>query len=519
MGTMARRLKWLAIAVAVFGLASLLSLWSYGRFARHAQGAPGHALAVAADATPLDRRIAPALLAHPGHSGMALVQDNLDAYAVRSLSARSAGRSLDLQYYIWHDDFTGRLLDYELLRAADRGVRVRLLLDDLNAHGRNSILAALDAHPGIEVRMFNPTRNRAGTIARSVEMLLRMFSVNRRMHNKAWIADGRVAVVGGRNIGDEYFSAAADTNFVDLDALVVGPAVAQAEAIFDDFWNGNAAIPLSALKRAQPGALRELRERAAKAEELVHDHPYIRRVRASTGIGEFVSGAAFHWPDRLQVLSDPADKVEGGDEARWLVHPLANEMLQARKSFHLVSPYFVPGDRGVQALRGLRARDVDVEILTNSLAATDVLAVHSGYAPYRKPLLEAGVELYELRPQGNREASLFGSSGASLHTKAFAVDGETGFVGSFNVDPRSISLNTEMGVLFHDADTAAALERVVHARVGGRHSYRVLLRDGALRWEDAATAPPKEWGHEPETRWWQRAAVRVLEWLPIESQL
>ena len=277
-------------------------------------GRADHGLPFAADATPLDRRIAPALLAHPGHSGMALVQDNLDAYAVRSLSARSAGRSLDLQYYIWHDDFTGRLLDYELLRAADRGVRVRLLLDDLNAHGRNSILAALDAHPNIEVRMFNPTRNRAGTIARSVEMLLRMFSVNRRMHNKAWIADGRVAVVGGRNIGDEYFSAAADTNFVDLDALVVGPAVAQAEAIFDDFWNGNAAIPLSALKRARPGALRELRERAAKAEELVHDHPYIRRVRASTGIGEFVSGAAFHWPDRLQVLSDPADKVDGGDE-------------------------------------------------------------------------------------------------------------------------------------------------------------------------------------------------------------
>ena len=160
-------------------------------------------------------------------------------------SARAAGRSLDLQYYIWHDDFTGRLLDHELLRAADRGVRVRLLLDDLNAHGRNSILAALDAHPNIEVRMFNPTRNRKGGIARALEMLLRMVSVNRRMHNKAWIADGRIAVVGGRNIGDEYFSAATDTNFIDLDALVVGRAVRQAEAIFDEFWNGNAAADKS----------------------------------------------------------------------------------------------------------------------------------------------------------------------------------------------------------------------------------------------------------------------------------
>ena len=516
---MARRLKWLGMAVLFFALASVVSLWSYGRFARHAQGAPGHALAVSAGATVLDRSVAPVLLAHPGRNGIALVHDNLDAYALRALSARNAGRSLDLQYYIWHDDFTGRLLEYELLRAADRGVRVRLLLDDMNAHDSNSVLAALDAHPGIEVRMFNPVRNRSNGLARAVEMLLRPFTVNRRMHNKAWIADGRIAIVGGRNIGDEYFSAAADNNFIDLDALVVGPAVAQTEAIFDDFWNGSGAIPLVALKRAQPGALQDLRERAAKAEVQVRNHAYMRRIRESATIGEFVSGAALRWPDRLQVLSDPADKVEGGDKARWLVRPLAAAMLDARKSLHVVSPYFVPGDRGVQALRGLRANGVDVEILTNSLAATDVMAVHSGYAPYRKPLLESGVKLYELRAQGNRDASLFGSSGASLHTKAFAVDGETGFVGSFNVDPRSISLNTEMGVLFHDAETTAALERLFRAKMGSGHSYRVLLRDGSLRWQDASATPPKEWEHEPDTSWWQRAAVRVLEWLPIESQL
>ena len=516
---MARRLKWLGVAVLLFALASVVSLWSYGRFARHAQGEPGRALAVAADATTLDRRVAPALLAHPGRSGMALVHDNLDAYAVRALSAHHAGRSLDLQYYIWHDDFTGRLLDYELLRAADRGVRVRMLLDDLNAHDRNSTLATLDAHPNIEVRMFNPTRNRKDPLMRAVEMLMRPVATNRRMHNKAWIADGRIAVVGGRNIGDEYFSAAAETNFVDLDALLVGPAVAQAEAIFDDFWNGSAAIPLVALKRARPQALAQLRGQAATAEEMVRDHPYIRRVRASSGMAEFLSGAALHWPDRLQVLSDPADKVAGGDEARWLVRPLANEMLRANRSFEVISPYFVPGERGLQALRGLRARGVDVEVLTNSLAATDVLAVHSGYAPYRKPLLEAGVDLFELKPRGARDSSLFGSSGASLHTKAFAVDGETGFIGSFNVDPRSISLNTEMGVLFHDPDATAALERLFRTRTEGRHSYRVLLRDRTLRWEDASAVPPQEWEHEPETRWWQRAAVRVLERLPIESQL
>jgi putative cardiolipin synthase len=194
-------------------------------------------------------------------------------------------------------------------------------------------------------------------------------------------------------------------------------------------------------------------------------------------------------------------------------------MLRANRRFEVISPYFVPGERGLQALRGLRARGVDVEVLTNSLAATDVLAVHSGYAPYRKPLLEAGVGLFELKPRGVRDSSLFGSSGASLHTKAFVVDGETGFIGSFNVDPRSISLNTEMGVLFHDPEAAAALERLFRTRTEGLHSYRVLLREGTLHWEDASAVPPQEWEHEPETRWWQRAAVRVLEWLPIESQL
>ena len=518
---MTRRLKWLGLAVLAFALASLLSLWSYGRFARHAQGDPGHALPVAAQATALDRLLAPLLATRPGESGLALLPDNLEAFAVRALSARAAGRSLDLQYYIWHDDFTGRLLDHELLRAADRGVRVRLLLDDLNAHGRNSILAALDAHPNIEVRMFNPTRNRSGTLMRAVEMGLRLFSVNRRMHNKAWIADGRVAVVGGRNIGDEYFSAASDTNFIDLDALVLGPAVQQTEAIFDDFWNGSAAIPLQALKQAKPGAVERLRAQMAEADRRLHDHAYIRRLRAAEGIAGFVRGDhhALYWPRALVVLSDPARKGEGGGRQDWLVHPLAAAMSQARASLRLVSPYFVPGEPGMDYLRQLRARGVAVEVLTNSLAATDVLAVHSGYAPYRRRLLEDGVVLREQKPRGELDSSLFGSSGASLHTKAFIVDDEAGFIGSFNIDPRSISLNTEMGLLFHDREATAALLAVYRDKTDPRHAYQLRLEHGALRWDDAAAQPPVRWEHEPESSAWQRAAVWLLGWLPIESQL
>ena len=454
---MKKKLKWIGIALAAFVAASLLSLYAYGRFAERARGPAAYAMDVQPAGTPLDRAISPLTSARPEEAGIVILSDNLDAFAVRAATARAAGRSLDLQYYIWHDDFTGRLLDHELLRAADRGVRVRLLLDDLNAHGRNSTLAALDAHPNIEVRLFNPTRNRRGTIARSLEMLLRLVSVNRRMHNKAWIADGRIAVVGGRNIGDEYFSAASETNFIDLDALVVGPAVRQGEAIFDEFWNSPAVIPLQALKQARPGAVERMRVEMRDAERDLHDHAYLRRLRASGDVAGFLRGdRPLYWPARLVLLSDPASKAQGEGEPQWLVKPLAAAMAQARGSLQLVSPYFVPGDRGLAFLRQLRTRGVAVEVLTNSLAATDVLAVHSGYARYRTPLLEAGVALFELKPRGELDSSLFGSSGASLHTKAFVVDDAAGFIGSFNIDPRSISLNTEMGLLFHDRDAAAA---------------------------------------------------------------
>ncbi|MEE7561412.1 phospholipase D family protein, partial [Xanthomonas sp. Kuri4-2] len=203
-----------------------------------------------------------------------VLSDNVDAFAVRALAARAAGRSLDLQYYMWHPDFTGNLLYTELLRAADRGVRVRLLIDDMNVHGSTSVLASLDRHPLIEVRLFNPTRAREGTVMRAVELLLRLVSVNRRMHNKAWIADGRLAVVGGRNVGDEYFDAARETNFMDTDAAVVGPAVAQASGIFDAYWNSRTAVPLAALVQAAPDALQKLRAHLDAGQASVRAHPY-----------------------------------------------------------------------------------------------------------------------------------------------------------------------------------------------------------------------------------------------------
>ena len=231
-----RAVRWSLIAFIVLALLSALALWSWGRFAAGAQGDATQALPVAADATRLDRLLQPLLDAHPPEaSGAALLDDAVQAFVARARTARAAERSLDVQYYIWRHDLTGRLLEHELMAAAERGVRVRLLIDDMGSPGRDDALLAMDAHPNLEVRLFNPARNRAGGFRRAIEMGLRFVGFNRRMHNKAWVADNRVAIVGGRNVGDEYFDASDAMNFQDADLLLLGPAVAQTSVIFDAF--------------------------------------------------------------------------------------------------------------------------------------------------------------------------------------------------------------------------------------------------------------------------------------------
>ncbi|HPW05188.1 MAG TPA: phospholipase D-like domain-containing protein, partial [Dokdonella sp.] len=257
-----RKAFWRLLRLIGIGLLVVLVLVISGvlladRLTPRATGAPGHALALEDGQTEIDRELAPMLAANPGKTGVLMLSDGLDGFSSRAVSARRAGRSLDLQYYIWHDDLTGHLLAREVYRAAERGVRVRLLLDDMNAEGLDPKLMTLDAHPNIELRLYNPFRNRDG-IGRLFEMVQRVFSVNHRMHNKAWIADGRVAVVGGRNIGEEYFSANPEVNFRDLDLLLFGPAVKQASTIFDDYWNSTAAVPVAALARKKPERMREL---------------------------------------------------------------------------------------------------------------------------------------------------------------------------------------------------------------------------------------------------------------------
>lgn len=521
MGPRLRRIaKWIGWSALVLAVLMLSGLLLADRLMPPASGRPSRTLPVRAAQTALDREVAPLLVARPGRTGMILLPNGLDAFAARALSARNAGRSLDLQYYLWHDDLTGRLLGREVFDAAARGVRVRMLLDDMTATGKDKALLALDAHPNIEVRVYNPFRNRAG-LWRLVELAQRAFSVNHRMHNKAWIADGRVAVIGGRNIGEEYFSAAPEVNFRDLDVLLMGPAVAQAGTVFDAYWNSRAAIPITAFGEHDTGELQVLQARMAHDAEVERAQAYLDRVKDSPGVRDYLTKRLRpHWSANVEVVADPPLKWKRDDPAAWLVTRLSKTLASTRREALVISPYFVPGDAGTEALTDLVRRGAAVAVVTNSLAANDVFAVHSGYADYRERLLRGGVRLYEIRAQQSAQASLFGSSGASLHTKAFVVDDARGFVGSFNLDPRSVALNTEMGVLFDDPGAAAALGEEYRRLAAPEASYWVYLdRHGALRWLDRAQDPPRPLDTEPDTRWPQRAAVEVLRWLPIESQL
>jgi cardiolipin synthase C len=500
---------------------SFLSIYSYGRFAKQAKGEPSYTLPIQDNQTKLDRSLSSAFKQHANQSSLMLITDNLDAFAIRATCAREAGRSLDLQYYMWHDDLTGHLLGYEIIAAAERGVRVRLLIDDMNAHGHDSLFAALTMHPNIEIRLFNPTRTRGNVLIRGLEMLLRLVSINHRMHNKAWIADGRVAIVGGRNIGDEYFNAATIRNFFDVDLLIGGAAVQEASQIFDQFWNSNAVIPLSSLTKPHQQQYQQRLNTIKKNQENPASQPYIQKLKQAPSVKTIFKGEwKIYWTDHVHIYSDPVEKVFDQQYHAWLKQKIQSLIKRTENNLQIISPYFVPGHTGINELLTLRKKPVDISILTNSLAATDVLLVHSGYIPCRKKLLKAGIELYELKPFGAPDHSLIGSSGASLHTKAFLIDNRIGFIGSFNFDPRSALLNTEMGVLFMEPAIVRALQQEFSQRTSSQYSYKVFLQQGTLCWQDSHHQQSQRiWRHEPQSRWWQRWIVKIASYLPIKSQL
>ncbi|MFQ8430391.1 phospholipase D family protein [Amaricoccus sp. W119] len=507
----------LVTAALAFG-SSFVSVWLYGRFAKRARGAPSTALPIDGPPTAADQCVAPLTDARPGETGIMVLADNHQAYAARALSARAAGRSIDMMYYLWRGDLTGNLLAREVLAAADRGVRVRLLLDDINTRGLDPEYLALNGHPRIEVRLFNPAKNRGASLRRGAEMILRLLAVTRRMHNKAWIVDGRVAIIGGRNIGDTYFDAADDFNSADLDALLVGPAVHEVSEIFDTYWNSALTLPIRSLLRYTRANLRGLRRRLAEVDRDALADIYREQALRQERLGQFLERARpIHWTTTARVLSDPPGKTQRQDREDWLIGPLGAAIAETRRELRVISAYFVPGEAGIDGLSALAKRGVQVAILTNSLASTNQVTVHGGYSVARPPLLRAGIRLFELRPfdPDRARSSLRRSDRASLHSKAFTVDGESGFIGSFNFDLRSAYLNTEMGLFFDDAAIAEEVDRVFEELTAPDKSYEVYLDGAATRWHDGA----RELTEEPLASRTRRLVAAIVRHLPIKSQL
>nr|WP_229217573.1 phospholipase D family protein [Massilia forsythiae] len=469
-------------------------------------------------ATALGSALAPLAAAHPGLSGIYPLSEGRDAFAARILLAQRAERSLDIQYYIWRNDLTGMLMLDALRSAAARGVRVRLLLDDNNTSGLDDILLALARQPNVEVRLFNPFALRGW---RSIGYLTDFARLNRRMHNKSFTADNQVTIVGGRNIGDEYFGAAADLLFVDLDVIAAGPAARAVSADFDRYWNSRSAYPIAALVHdaAAPGPS-VLAQRVAAVRAQPAAQAYLDAIRTLPFVEQLAQRRLpLEWA-AARLVSDAPDKVLGAEQPQARMSAALRELMgEPRRRLDLVSPYFVPGSETTQSLAAMARQGVQVRILTNSLQATDVAAVHAGYAKRRRALLQAGVTVYELRRIGGapqQRAGSFGSSASSLHAKTFGVDGQRIFVGSFNLDLRSIDLNTEMGLVIESAALADKLDARLTQVTPGR-AYEVRLdTDGKLIWLQHTDGGVVRYHEEPGASVLKRAGVRVLSWLPID---
>jgi putative cardiolipin synthase len=512
-------------------LLALLPLLTHCASAPRLEGVePSHAVP-AADSSRLDRAVLDELGTDPGVSGIRLVEQNALAFAYRATSAAAAERTLDVQYYIWHDDLTGKLLAAELMRAAERGVRVRVLVDDMDARAKHDVFLIADQHPQVEVRIFNPFYSRYGAIGKMGEYVLRGSRLTHRMHNKAWIADNRLAIVGGRNIGDEYFGASPHSNFADLDVVMTGPIVTDVSREFDAYWNSVNAVPVSRFdgRKPQPGELEALVDSAEQYRQDAGETPYVAALRDVQQRADLIANA----PSPLKVrdiwlLVDEPTKVgtkKSGVEASRVLSGLAATIGGAMREVLVISPYFVPGKEGARSLVADVQRDIRVAVLTNSLAATDVAAVHTGYARYRRDLLRGGVELFEMKrkagsEEGRQRLSVTGSSGASLHTKAIVVDGRWAFIGSMNLDPRSANLNTEMGVLVDSTELAGQLRQQFELNTSPELSYRVVLEEGeGLVWYDRVKGQERRTENEPDASVLQRLGVTLLRVIPIESQL
>lgn len=477
---------------------------------------------------------------HQGLTGYNLLIDPIDAIAARLMLIEKAQKSLDLQYYIWHNDKVGALALEGLLRAADRGVRVRLLLDDNSTKDLDASLLALNQHPNVEVRLFNPFVYRKWRV---LNYLLDFSRNNHRMHNKTFIADTQVALVGGRNISNQYYDAGESFQFSDIDVMMVGQVVPEVAKSFDNYWNYPMAYPVNQMITAsnQPLDLKQLRFQLAHYKATSDAQNYLDLTREQADFANWLSGEEkMQWVP-AHLVQDSPDKInKDAKRSEHLTFQLQNLVGKPQKQLDIISAYFVPADTGTEALINLKRHGVRVRVLTNSFAANDVAVVHAFYAKHRKELLENGIELYEFLPQSPTTATtrrnaatkqpgavandtpstgIGDSSDASLHAKMMVFDHQQAFIGSFNFDPRSANLNTEIGVILDSPALATQVAKDLDSAIMNI-AYRVRLNEkGHIIWEEKTPAGIKVHTREPNISPVKRFGLKMLSYLPLDGYM
>lgn len=461
--------------------------------------------------------------------GFVLLGSGLDAFVARAVLAEVAERSIDVQYYLYHNDQVGKLFTGLLWQAAERGVRVRILVDDMGLEGRDEGIIALDSHPNIELRIFNPFDR---DISRSAQFVTGLGSVTRRMHNKSYSVDNVVTIVGGRNIGNEYYDADPTLEFADLDVMVIGDVVKEVSNSFDEYWNSSLAYPAKTIISTRHSQ-EELQERVDYLVAFMEEQQtsnYMTALLSSDLANKLHDGElTYIWGDATVVVDHAEKLATSRDENELhLMTQLAPYFDSVEKELIIISPYFVPGDEGVEFFKSLIDKGVRVKILTNSLSSNDVGVVHAGYAKYREDLLRVGVELYEMnkkltRAQRKEKKGVGSSSKASLHAKVFVLDREQVFIGSLNLDPRSFYENSEIGLVIDSTEIAQGMAESFDADIA-KNTFTLELKVGEdgyeeLLWHGYEDGNAVTFDVDPYTGFWRRFGVGFMGLLPIESQL
>ena len=464
---------------------------------------------------------------HPDLSGYHPIVTGANAFASRSILTSMATRNIDAQYYIWHDDQAGQLMLKDLWDAAERGVIVRLLLDDFNNSAKfDQHLLRFASHPNIAVRIINPLMYRKFQTLNFVTGLPR---INRRMHNKSMTFDKQITIIGGRNIGDEYLSNDKNSQFADLDVLLIGKVVADIDNSFASYWSAPISFDIQTLATLDKGETTDFLEGLDKlrADEKNNSKSsldvYKTAIEDSSIDSDLINKRVpFRWTD-MQFLSDDVGKLTKTVPANTnLVHQLRTLLGSPTKRLTIISSYFVPTKDGVNTLVELAEAGIDIKILTNSFDATDVTAVHSGYSQWRPSLLRAGVKIYELKSTASeekRENKLWkarSQSSTSLHAKTFAVDDYQVFIGSYNVDPRSANINTEMGVIINDEELAKQLHSALSDELLGQAYEVKLLENGSLQWHTVEAGEKVVYDSEPRVDISDHVWLSIISWLPID---